>query len=87
MVGKLDSNAHNTGAAFEKEHESQMTDERYTPPQQPAQYQQPYDWRYATTQQPYQPGTGSGPGSNWDPYRAPTSGPGKPRKRSPALSR
>lgn len=86
MVGKLDSNARNTGAAFEKEHESQMTDERFTPPQQPAQYQQPYDWRYATTQQPYQPGPGSGPGSNWDPYRAPNSGPGKPRKRSRSVA-
>ena len=62
-----------------------MTDERFTP-QQPGQtapnaqpgYQQPYDWRYATTQQQQYP-------QGWDPYRSATAAPDKPRKRMRAI--
>ena len=70
-----------------------MTDERFNPPQQapnqPAapgygqgSYQQPYDWRYATSQQQYPQGSGG----NWDPYRGAGAGPGKPRKRSRGIA-
>ena len=68
-----------------------MTDERFTP-QQPAQptpgqqpgynqtgYQQSYDWRFATQQQPQQ---------QWDPYRAaaPAAVSAKPRRRGRTLA-
>ncbi|MGI9161710.1 MAG: S1C family serine protease [Mycobacterium sp.] len=70
-----------------------MTDERFNPPQQapnqqaapgytPGGYQQPYDWRYATSQQQYPQGSGG----NWDPYRGAGAAPGKPRKRSRGIA-
>jgi len=54
----------------------------------PAGYQQPYDWRYPSAQQPQQPGYQQGYDPYGDPYSrrdtaaAPTALPSRPRKRS-----